>query len=711
MTRLRKRAIVISDRLRDEFSSLLHDHVRNLKIDGVKATGHVPWRDDEHPSLTADLEKAIWYDQARNEGGGVKKFKERVGANEAEPPARKIVASYDYTDESKTLLFQVVRYELKDFRQRRPDGNGGWLWNLDGTRRVLYRLNSLLMAETVYIVEGEKDADRLWSLGIPATTNPGGAGKWRDEYSESLRGKRVVIIPDHDDVGENHAQAVARSLLLVAKAVKIVRLPDLPTKGDVSDWLDADHSKEELFTLVKATQVLKAEDFAPSPPEESSKNLWMLAKPAPTFLVEEEKEFTGLAKDMIVPGAITLIAAPRGVGKTQSAHPLAVALATGGVFRDEQVKPVRVLLLDRDNPESLVKKRLRSWGATEAHNLHVLTRQDAPDLKNKDAWASFPVDSYDVLVVDSVGASTEGVTEKEGKQTTEILATILDLARKGLAILLLTNTTKDALNLRGRGEWSDRVDIIYEVRDATGFTPSGKKAWWQELPEAGEAAWADRAARRKGKIDFRLAFIASKFRLGVEPEPFCLELHLPPDEPWTLRDVTAEVLKVGEDALTQGKRTKEEQTQKAIAALAMLVSEREAQGNPLAKSEAESFLTDVRGLKRDDARQILKEENPCWRYKNYGTGEGRGARWCLHTKETATGDSPKDPPKIRSGEGTGVAVQSGSGRRLHPSENTSIHTVYSDTKRVAEEMREENESDSNNDFHDADREFIDREVF
>src|SRR6185436_525499 len=150
---------------------------------------------------------------------------------------------------------------------------------------------------------------------------------------------------------------------------------------------------------------------------------------------------------------------------------------------------------DRDNPDSWVKKRLRSWGAIEAHNLRVLTRQHAPDLKNKEVWATFPVEDYDVLIIDSVGASTEGVTEKEGKQTTEILATILDLARKGLAILLLTNCTKDALSLKGRGEWSDRADIIYEVRDATGFTPSGKKPWWQELPEAGEAAWADRAAR------------------------------------------------------------------------------------------------------------------------------------------------------------------------------------------------------------------------
>jgi len=87
-------------------------------------------------------------------------------------------------------------------------------------------------------------------------------------------------------------------------------------------------------------------------------------------------------------------------------------------------------------------------------------------------------------------------------------------------VLLLSNCTKDALNARGRGEWQDRVDIQYEVRDATDFTPSGKKDWWLELPEAGESAWADRAARRKSRIDYRLAFIPSKFRLGHSPIPF-----------------------------------------------------------------------------------------------------------------------------------------------------------------------------------------------
>ena len=109
--------------------------------------------------------------------------------------------------------------------------------------------------------------------------------------------------------------------------------------------------------------------------------------------------------------------------------------------------------------------------------------------------------------------------QQEGKLTTEVLATLLNLARQGLAILLLQNTTKDGSNMKGRGEWADRADIVYEIRDATDFIPSGNLPWWQELPPAGEDAWAKRAARRKKRTTYRLAFIASKFRIAQEPEP------------------------------------------------------------------------------------------------------------------------------------------------------------------------------------------------
>jgi putative DNA primase/helicase len=169
--------------------------------------------------------------------------------------SRKIVATYDYHDKGGKLIYQVVRFEPKDFRQRRPDGAGGWIWNLEGVDRVLYRLPELLAADprgTVFIVEGEKDVDRMRSLGLTATCNVGGAGKWRQGYAEFLRGRKVVILPDNDDPGRKHADRVARSLVGVAASLKILDLPGIPLKGDGSDWLDADGTIAALQALSDA---------------------------------------------------------------------------------------------------------------------------------------------------------------------------------------------------------------------------------------------------------------------------------------------------------------------------------------------------------------------------------------------------------------------------------------------------------------------------
>src|SRR5262249_26474054 len=142
------------------------------------------------------------------------------------------------------------------FPQRRPDGKGDWLWNLNGVSRVLYRLPRLLAAsseETVFVAEGEKDVATLERLGLLATTNPGGAGKWRPEFNETLRDRHVVILPDNDPPRETHANHVARHLPRIAASLQILRMPDLPGKGDVSDWVAAGGDRDDLLGLVRRT--------------------------------------------------------------------------------------------------------------------------------------------------------------------------------------------------------------------------------------------------------------------------------------------------------------------------------------------------------------------------------------------------------------------------------------------------------------------------
>lgn len=174
------------------------------------------------------------------------------------PPraASRIVAEYDYTDERGTLLFQAVRFEPKSFRQRRP-GDGEWIWNLTGVRLVPYNLLEISARRpaTLYIPEGEKDVEALASLGVIATTNPMGAGKWKDEYSALLVTcgvSHAVLLPHNDTPGREHQRHVKASLEAAGITTTWLALPDLAEHGDVADWIAAGGTREQLDALVTA---------------------------------------------------------------------------------------------------------------------------------------------------------------------------------------------------------------------------------------------------------------------------------------------------------------------------------------------------------------------------------------------------------------------------------------------------------------------------
>jgi hypothetical protein len=192
----------------------------------------------------------------------------------AKTTPRREVESYDYTDEDGTLLYQVVRYAPKAFRQRRPDGSGGWIWNLRGTRRVLYRLPKVLGAvahgAAIYVVEGEKDVAALEAAGEVATCSPGGAEKWRDEYSDALSGARVIVVADRDAAGRKHAREVAESVARTASSVRVVEPLDgkdahdhLVVRGHtVEEFVDGCAADGQTAQNDLASQALADEDGA-----------------------------------------------------------------------------------------------------------------------------------------------------------------------------------------------------------------------------------------------------------------------------------------------------------------------------------------------------------------------------------------------------------------------------------------------------------------
>jgi len=232
-----------------------------------------------HGSREVDLRKGTWFDFEANEGGGVvdlvranegatimgsipdileKKFGIQKQAQVKLQPARFMSAVYDYTDEHGEVVYQIRRYEPKTFRQVRPDGNGGWLHNLDGVTPVPYRLHDMLARPDmpVFIVEGEKAADRLARHGIVATTNNGGAKNWKPELNQWFEGRNVVILPDNDEAGRAHADTVVANIFDGAAAVKVVELSGLADKGDVVDYLAGGRDIEDVLSEVKAAPTL-----------------------------------------------------------------------------------------------------------------------------------------------------------------------------------------------------------------------------------------------------------------------------------------------------------------------------------------------------------------------------------------------------------------------------------------------------------------------
>ena len=211
-----------------------------------------PAHDDHNPSLSirdADGKVLLHCHAGCGQREVIEALKGKgLWAERPAKPRRKIVATYDYTDEAGHLLYQVLRTEPKGFFQRRPDGEGGWI-NKKSKRQVLFHLREVVEAPIVFVVEGEKDAETLRSQGFVATTNAGGAeAPWLPEFSDALAGREVIVIPDNDKPGRDRAARIARAL--IGRVTRLVIL-ELEGAKDVTEWFDKGHGELELIELVE----------------------------------------------------------------------------------------------------------------------------------------------------------------------------------------------------------------------------------------------------------------------------------------------------------------------------------------------------------------------------------------------------------------------------------------------------------------------------
>lgn len=284
-------------------------------------------------------------------------------------------AVYDYLDEQRQLLFQVVRFPGKQFRQRRPDGAGGWIWNVDGIRRVLYRLPELHGQRAVLAVEGEKDVETLRQHGLPATTNAGGAGKWREDHTRQLVAAgchRVAILPDNDAPGLTHARMVARHCYDAGLLVKVLPLDGLSPGGDVSEYLRT-HTRDDLRAAVRA-----APPFDPQQPVAMPFALELISIGQ---LLGHHEDSVNWIVDQRIPSSGTVLAvAPPKVGKSTLARHLAYAIATGTPCLDWPTRQGTVWYLALEEARGPVQDAFARLGATGEEPIQFFFGQAPQDL-------------------------------------------------------------------------------------------------------------------------------------------------------------------------------------------------------------------------------------------------------------------------------------------------------------------------------------------
>jgi hypothetical protein len=436
----------------------------------------------------------------------------------------------------------------------------GSRWDAGEGMIVPYGLERLAEARNagfLIIVEGESDCWTLWHHGFPALGIPGAqmAKCLQLEYLRQIAKLFVMREPDAGGAAFIQAILARHKRIDWHGEVLAVSLDGAKDPNELHKLHSAANFKVKFEAALQAAQRL---DIGAS----SSSN-WA-ADTMEIFLDDSITDEPEVLYDKIIyRGTITEIFSPRGIGKTLFALFLAVSLASKGF---------RILLLDRDNPRRVVRERLRNWGArAELCALKVITREKCPSLTNAAAWGDFPYLDCDVVILDSFDSMAEGVGEQDSSKPSRAIAAVLDIARRegGPGVLILGNCVRTGKHSRGSGVVEDRADIVFEVRDATGFHPSGKKAWFEELPPADAASWAGRAARRKRKEVFRLAFIATKFRIGEEPEPFAIEIDTT-THPWRLSDVTNFI---DEEGAAEREKQAHERTASVKAATELLKAE------------------------------------------------------------------------------------------------------------------------------------------
>ncbi len=439
----------------------------------------------------------------------------------------------------------------KTFRQCRPDGKGGVLWLTKDIELVPYNLSELSKSQYCFISEGEKDVETLRRVNLVASCNPMGAGNWRDELNKYFEGKKIAILPDNDEPGRKHALRVARSLHGVASSIKIVELPGLPDKGDISDWLNTGHTKDELLALVRQTiewePKSQVEDVNQDEPESAKlikeNTADVRSINIQDFLALELPPRKNLLSPWLPNQGLAMLHAKRGVGKTYIALGIACAIASGGDFLRWKAPEARgVLFIDGEMPAVVLQERISNivlgMDKEIVAPLRIITpdlqKNGVPNLSSLEGQIAINKhidDEIYLIIVDNISTLVRSGRENTAEDWQPVQDWALSLRARGKSVLLIHHDNKLG-GQRGTAKKEDVLDSVICLRHPPGY-----------VPEDGAA--------------FQVHYEKARGIFGKDVEPFEARLSVTDREGtmWAMRTLTEstsdKVIELSQEGLTQ----------------------------------------------------------------------------------------------------------------------------------------------------------------
>lgn len=401
------------------------------------------------------------------------------------PDHGKLTKTYDYLDASGSLSYQVCRYDWsvdpsvnpkghdKTFVQRRPDSNKrhGWDWSTKGMTWLPYRLPELIEdirnGFEIFIVEGEKKVDMLREIGVPATCNHGGAGKFPESLVEWFKGAKVIILPDNDQAGQDHANLIARRLTGTARSIRTLDLPGLPPKGGVDDWLPAGGDADQLYQLAGHEP-----EAAPTYQSKFGAVMWAdFDKPGQTY------EY--MIKGVLTENEISMLLGESQSGKSFIAIDIAMAVARGEPWFGRQTRRGGVIYQAGESATGVRRRRFPAYRKkfdVAKDPLDVVLLERPVDFYSSDEqvdqfideckfWATRFKDPLKLIIIDTFNKATPGANENDGKDMGMVLARC-DRVRvaTGAHVMLVHHLNAGGNKARGHTSLFGNVENVVTVR-------------------------------------------------------------------------------------------------------------------------------------------------------------------------------------------------------------------------------------------------------